>query len=235
MRVSAGNAKFRVQWSKVPLQADEHCVTMNGDGTLTLSLFGSKTERFSWCKTRCAVAAALLAFSIVPLAGCGAGDSDNTKPIQNTSSRANPLSGLFRVNVGIAGTDPQNSFDCWVAATPGQRTEGLSYVSDAEMPARSRKGMVFVYPTNQVVYFYGKDTFVPLDVVFAEGLRKKDGSYIAGVGRIVKIATIDAYQRRLVSSDGPTRFVLEVRRGDLALANAKVGDSIYVPVKNPEE
>jgi uncharacterized membrane protein (UPF0127 family) len=170
---------------------------------------------------------ATLLCGLLPLTGCGGGNYRDKAPAQNTSSRANSLSSMFRVNVGIKNTNPGQVYDCWVAADPGQRLEGLSYVSAGELPGGSRRGMIFVFPGNSIVDFWGKDTFIPLDIAFAVGTAE-------GVGRIVKIGTIDPYQRTIISSDIPAKYVIEVPRGDLALSGAKVGDTIFVPVTTPK-
>jgi len=172
---------------------------------------------------------AVLLCGTLMLAGCGGSNSKDTEPAQNTSSRVDPLASLSRVNVGIrqpASVDPSTAYDCWLAATPSQREEGLSFVTGRDMPSRIHKGMIFVYPKNQFVGFWGKDTLMGMDVAFAVGTSE-------GIGKIVQIGTIAPYQRTILSSNQPVQYVLEVPRGDLSLAKAKVGDAILVPVNTP--
>jgi len=195
---------------------------------LTLPGMGLSTTSFAPRRNLAWLSALLLCGTLV-LAGCGGSDPKDQEPPQNTSSRVNPLASLFRVNVGIvpAGKSTTTAqYDCWLAATPSERTEGLSYVTSLEMPPRLHKGMVFVYPHNQFVGFWGKDTFVTLDVVFAVGTSE-------GIGKIVQIEKggIVPYQRTILSSNQPVQYVLEVPHGDLA--NIQVGDKILVPVNTP--
>jgi len=176
-------------------------------------------------------AAAALASGLL-LTGCGGSSQGDTKPATNTSSRSNSLSSMLRITV--FAKQPSNaatSFQCYRAITPSQRDEGLSFVSAEELsaaPGAPPRGMVFVYPDNRTLAFGGRNTIIDLDVVYAVGVGE-------GVGRIVDITTINAFQRNLAVSSVPAKYVLMVRRGDLAASGAQVGDFLYVPVNTPAE
>lgn len=179
---------------------------------------------------RCAAAITLA--SGLLLTGCG-GDSDgDERPAINTSSRSNPLSSMQRITVfARQSNNAATSFQCYRAITPSQRDEGLSFVSSEELQSTAGappRGMVFIYPDNRFLAYNGRDTIIDLDVVYAEGVGE-------GVGRIVDITTIGAFQRNLAISSVPVKYVLMVRRGDLAGSGAQVGDFLYVPVNTPAE
>jgi uncharacterized membrane protein (UPF0127 family) len=61
-------------------------------------------------------------------------------------------------------------FSLTVAKNPETKSIGLSGISDLA----KNKGMVFVYDKNQTLYFWMKDTLIPLDIVFADGCKVVD-------------------------------------------------------------
>jgi uncharacterized membrane protein (UPF0127 family) len=194
--------------------------------TLPDFVFGNK----SFVPRRAALClVAALICGAAGLTGCGGGGPDEQEPAQNSSSRLNPLASMVRVSVGVrksAATDPATSFDCWVAQNFSQRGEGLAFVTQPEMPDGDRKGMIFVYPRPSNVQFYGKDTFITLDVAFAHKISE-------GVGRVTSIGAITPYQRTLLSSKGGIDYILMTRQGDFDRTKIKVGDLLYIPVATP--
>lgn len=165
---------------------------------------------------------ALLALGALFLGGCGG--SDDRTPF-NTSSRANALSTLPRVTVHVR--DPfsdATAYDCWVASTPSQRNEGLSYISPEEFtPGRA---MVAVYPGNSLLAFAGSRTTIGVEVIYAEDAGE-------GVGRITDIGVIYPRSGQPFGSSKPVKYALFIQGGDIARSGAKVGDLIYVPFATP--
>jgi hypothetical protein len=103
-------------------------------------------------------------------------------------------------------------FDVWVADTPARAEQGLMYVRD--LPPE--RGMIFVFTPAQVVTFWMKNTYIPLDLLF-----------IAGDGRVAKIIE-RAPPLRLdpLSSEVPVETVLELRGGEAGLLGLRVGDQV---------
>lgn len=64
----------------------------------------------------------------------------------------------------IRGGHAPMRFTVDVASTPDDRAQGLMNVKS--MPPS--KGMLFVYPAPQPVAFWMKNTFIPLDIIFAD-------------------------------------------------------------------
>ncbi|MBC8143288.1 MAG: DUF192 domain-containing protein [Armatimonadetes bacterium] len=178
---------------------------------------------------RCAAAVLAAGLSV---AGCGGNYDEDEKPAINSSSRSNPLSSMIRITVfARVPSTPDTSFQVYRALTPSQRDEALSFVTNDELlaaPTAPPRGMVFVYPDNRTLAFSGRNTLIDLDVVYAVGVGE-------GVGRIVDITTIGAFQRNLAISSVPVKYVLMVKRGDLARSGARVGDLLYVPINTPTE
>ena len=90
-------------------------------------------------------------------------------------------------------------FDIYVAMTDAQRSRGLMFVRD--LPATT--GMLFVYPGNHAVSMWMKNTFIPLDMVFA----RLDGTVI----NVIRDTEPQSLQSR--ASNGPAAFVLELNAG----------------------
>ncbi len=84
-----------------------------------------------------------------------------------------------------------------VADTPQTRARGLMFRRDLA-PDR---GMVFVFPKDDIQQFYMKNTYIPLDMIFiGSDLR------VVGVVENARPLTLD-----IRSVDRPSRYVVEVR------------------------
>lgn len=90
-------------------------------------------------------------------------------------------------------------FDIWLAVRRDQQVRGLMHVR--HMPDDA--GMLFVYPQSDYHSMWMKNTFIPLDMIFARG----DGT-------IANIVT-DTVPQSLesIGSEEPVRFVLELNAG----------------------
>jgi len=91
------------------------------------------------------------------------------------------------------------AFDVYLATDFEQQRRGLMFIRD--MPQRT--GMLFVYEREETRSMWMKNTYIPLDMVFA----RADGS-------VVNIVT-DTVPQTLNSnrSAGPARYVLELNAG----------------------
>ena len=89
--------------------------------------------------------------------------------------------------------------DIYLATTLEQQRRGLMFVR--EMPERT--GMLFVYEREEIRSMWMKNTYIPLDMVFA----RADGSVINVVTDTVP-QTLKSHR-----SAGPVRYVLELNAG----------------------
>ena len=107
-------------------------------------------------------------------------------------------------------------FEVEVAATPATRAQGLMYRTELAPGA----GMLFDFERDQVASMWMKNTFIPLDMVFADR---------AGVVRRI---VHDVRPRSLdtVSSRVPVRAVLEIAGGEAHRIGLSQGDRIRHPV-----
>jgi len=90
-------------------------------------------------------------------------------------------------------------FDVYLALTPAQRARGLMYVRD--LPATT--GMLFAYANADYITMWMKNTYIPLDMVFA----RADGT-VARVARDTEPLSL-----RSIAAPEPVNFVLELNAG----------------------
>ncbi len=90
-------------------------------------------------------------------------------------------------------------FDIYVAITGEQHSRGLMFVRD--LPATT--GMLFVYDGRNILSMWMKNTFIPLDMIFALA----DGS-ISSV-----VQNTEPLSLRSIVSIEPAAFVLELNAG----------------------
>ncbi len=97
--------------------------------------------------------------------------------------------------------------------TDEQRARGLMY--RREVP--EGQGMLFDFERDQEVSMWMENTYVSLDMIF-----------IRADGRITRIAeNTEPLSRRIVSSGGPVRAVLEVVAGTAQKLGIRPGDAVH--------
>jgi uncharacterized membrane protein (UPF0127 family) len=149
----------------------------------------------------------LLALIVLPLAlllpaGCGSGITIDPGP---PFTKEGDLS-FLRTPTTLAEIDIE------IADTADERATGL--MNRTSLP--SDAGMLFIFPTEQNVSFWMKDTLIPLDMVFVN-----DAKVIINIAR-----NTVPLSETLIPSGGPTRYVVEVNAGFCLLHNINVGDTI---------
>ena len=107
-------------------------------------------------------------------------------------------------------------YEVELAATPGARAKGLMFRRELA----PRAGMLFDFGRDEVASMWMKNTFIPLDMVFAD----RNGV----VRRIVR----NARPRSLdtISSRTPVRAVLELNGGEAERIGLAAGDRLRHPV-----
>jgi uncharacterized membrane protein (UPF0127 family) len=91
------------------------------------------------------------------------------------------------------------TFDVYLAVNPEQQRRGLMYVR--EMPATT--GMLFIYEDDDYHSMWMKNTYLPLDMVFA----RSDGTVSSVISDTVP-QTLNSH-----ASTEPVRYVLELHAG----------------------
>lgn len=134
------------------------------------------------------------------------------KPVQNPHPLTETVS-FSKEQAEIKTTSGTQKYNIEVAETEKQLERGLMYrTSLAES-----EGMLFVFPNEQSVYMWMKNTFIPLDMLF-----------IDGSGKIVNIKQRATPNSLEVISAGstPVKAVLELKGGTAEKHKIAVGDNV---------
>lgn len=104
-------------------------------------------------------------------------------------------------------------------ATPEKRNFGLMYRKD--LP--ESQGMLFLFPREQRLSFWMKNTFLPLDIIF-----------INSAQTIVHIAAnTKPFSEEPIPSGFPAQFVLEVNAGFCQRHGIAIGSRVELPHNLP--
>ncbi len=98
-----------------------------------------------------------------------------------------------------------------IAADPESRSMGLMFRDSLG----KNNGMLFIFPDEEVVSFWMKNTFMPLDIAF-----------IDSSGIIVKTASMRPHDRTPVGSEFEVKYALEVKRGFFRENSIGPGDAV---------
>lgn len=114
--------------------------------------------------------------------------------------------------IEIATTKGVVVLEVEVAQTDAERTTGLMYRKS--LP--EQHGMLFDFKTDQPVYMWMKNTYIPLDMLF-----------IRSNGTIARIAAnTTPFSTATISSGEPVRAVVEIAGGEAARLGIKPGDRV---------
>lgn len=104
-----------------------------------------------------------------------------------------------------------------MAITPEEQILGLMYRDTLE----GNEGMLFVFPKEQQLSFWMKDTRIPLSIAF-----------IKADGRIMQIESMKPYSLDTHVSREKVKYALEMKDGWFKAHNIKVGDAVKIPLAN---
>jgi uncharacterized membrane protein (UPF0127 family) len=103
-----------------------------------------------------------------------------------------------------------------VAVTQKQQEYGLMF----RPKLAPDSGMLFIYNQPTVVYYWMKNTYIPLDMLFV----KEDGEIVKIVGQAQPLTLTPR------GSDQPVVGVLELKGGEAARRGIEIGDRVLSPV-----
>ena len=111
------------------------------------------------------------------------------------------LDGAFEFStLDIVNDDGETlRFDVYLATTPEQQKRGLMYIR--ELPAST--GMLFVYRKDDYHSMWMKNTYIPLDMIFA----RSDGTVSSIIADTVPLTL------KTQAAIEPVRYVLELNAG----------------------
>ena len=82
-------------------------------------------------------------------------------------------------------------------------------------------GMLFIFNDKRDLTFWGRNTYLPLDIAFVDDDNK-----------IIKISKIDPLCEKVVHSGKECKIAIEANVGYFDSKNIKVGDTIIIDKKN---
>jgi len=152
----------------------------------------------------------LIMFGSLSLAACNDG-------LSRGSTIRNDLSKMATASLTITNHAGQpNTFTVWLARTSDEEQRGLMNVTEAELP--HDHGMLFIFPFDQVLGFWMRNTIIRLDI-----------AYIRSDGTIVRTLTMKALDESTYSSIEPAKYALELRAGELSARGIAPGDHVEIP------
>lgn len=108
----------------------------------------------------------------------------------------------------------KRQFTLEVADDDASRQRGLMY--RRVLPADG--GMIFVFEQEDVLDFWMKNTYIPLDIV-----------YLDKSGKVITIKQMKPLDQTTVSSEKPAKFAIELNEGTAAEVGVKTGDVVLLP------
>ena len=106
------------------------------------------------------------------------------------------------------------TYQCEVAADDASRQQGLMHRKS--MP--EDHGMIFVFGYEQVLYFWMKNTLIPLDIV-----------YLNRDGKVVAVRQMKPLDETGIGSKDPAQYAIELNAGQAEKSGVKEGDIIHLP------
>ena len=117
-----------------------------------------------------------------------------------------------RGTVEILTNKGSHRFVVELAKTPGERQKGLMHRDS--LPINT--GMLFMFEDVEIRHMWMLNTLIPLDILFADADKK-----------IIKIEqNTQALSKKIISSEFPALWVLELRGGTSERLGLKVGDRL---------
>lgn len=107
-----------------------------------------------------------------------------------------------------------------LAITPEEHMVGLMYRDRLE----DNKGMLFVFPKEEILSFWMKNTGIPLSIAF-----------IKADGRIVQIESMEPYSLDTHVSKEKVKYALEMKEGWFRVHKVKEGDRVRIPLAVDEK
>ena len=165
-------------------------------------------------------------FLALLLTGCGGTQAEQDTQSQKTSQD----SGAATARTEETNQEPPGPHTLTIDASRGKKVEVRVEVAD-DLFERARglmyrtalgvnRGMLFVYPEEQKLSFWMRNTLIPLSIAFIDSeLRIVD---------IQDMRPLDDEPPSYVSS-GPAQYALEVNQGFFEKRGVKVGDRVELP------
>ncbi len=107
------------------------------------------------------------------------------------------------------------TFNVEIADTPAKQRVGLMFRKN--LPERT--GMLFIFNKSEIQYFWMRDTYVPLDIIFIDEQK-----------RIINFRTMPPLTDEKCKSDRPARYVLELEAGSVRRYAIEPGQPVSMDI-----
>ncbi len=160
-----------------------------------------------------------LIFLVLFAAGCS-GDSGGSDKNAGTAKASGDettasASGLQAITIDASGGE-KVKMKVEIADSPAEQEKGLMF----RKSLGKDRGMLFVFPDEQVRSFWMKNTLIPLSI-----------AYIDAEGRIIDVQemkALDDQPPHYVSAE-PAKYALEANKGFFEQRKVKVGNRVELP------
>jgi uncharacterized membrane protein (UPF0127 family) len=155
-----------------------------------------------------------IALALLLLAGCGGTSGADAGRSGGDSAGAPNAPDLRTVTIDSGGEEVEVRVE--IADSPDEQATGLMN----RTALAEDRGMLFVFPEEEVRSFWMKNTLIPLSI-----------AYIDSEGRIVDLQDmkpLDDEEPHYVSAE-PARYALEVNKGFFEENGVEVGDRAELP------
>jgi uncharacterized protein len=143
--------------------------------------------------------------------------------VARSQSGVEPLSAFPQSLLAVRTTGGNIiNFKIWTADTPARDQQGLMFQRSMDLHA----GMLFVFPKNERVSMWMKNTYIPLDLLFMN----KYG--------VIEYIAVNAtpFSEAIIGPSQPEYAVLELNGGACEKLGIKIGDSVIHPsFKTPQQ
>lgn len=141
------------------------------------------------------------------------GEGQESQP-RNVRQRRFQLKDLQTVKLKIDG---KHELSSWVMDTNDKRMEGMMFLQESDFT--EKQSMLFAFKTPQILGFWMKNTYVPLDI-----------AYLNADGTVNSIYTMRAFDTVTdYSSKSSSVYALEVKAGLWKKLGVKVGSKVAIP------
>jgi uncharacterized protein len=106
------------------------------------------------------------------------------------------------------------AYQCEIAADDRTRQQGL--MNRKSMP--EDHGMIFVFGYEQILYFWMRNTLIPLDII-----------YLNREGKVVAIRQMKPLDESSVGSREPAQYAIELNAGQAGKCGIQEGDIVRLP------
>ena len=132
------------------------------------------------------------------------------------ANHAMPLASFPKETIAVETRSARRHvFQAWRAETPQQREQGLMFVRSMG----ADEAMIFVYDPPQYVAMWMKNTFLPLDMLFAD-----EHGCVVTIKERARPQSLDT-----IAADGRVVLVVELNAGTVAQRAIRKGDRVVRP------